>query len=282
MQDVVSALEYPHVVLILEEISEIYRAVSARRIILNTKISDLTFQVIGLTYRIVINNEPSQTLLQTLGKEIQAILIKSEEEPSQHDVSAETEMEIAIESREEDREVGVFTLFGEDGDEEDSILFFDGPLQPTGEEKQAAEISKKIAKPIPDNLKMLIVDDELANRLLLKAIMTPYGDIDFANDGEQAVEAFKNGYENGLPYDVIFLDIMMPHMDGQTALKIIRRIERERRVGPGKDVNIFMVSCLDDENVLEAFFRGQCTDYIKKPYTANYLLDKMREYALIR
>ena len=76
-------------------------------------------------------------------------------------------------------------------------------------------------------MRILIVEDEITCRMLLKEILSLYGDCDIAVDGEQAIYAFRLAWEENKPYDLICMDIMMPNIDGQKALEKIR--EKKRR-----------------------------------------------------
>ncbi|MBF0459763.1 MAG: response regulator [Magnetococcales bacterium] len=130
-------------------------------------------------------------------------------------------------------------------------------------------------------MRILIVDDEPHNRILLQQMLKSVGECDLAVDGREAVEAFMVALDDGLPYDLVLLDIMMPEMNGQDALKSIRAYEQEHGVTDTQEVVIFMVSALDTESqVVEAFFKGRCTDYITKPVRQSVLFDKLREYKL--
>ncbi|NCC53452.1 MAG: response regulator, partial [Spartobacteria bacterium] len=71
-------------------------------------------------------------------------------------------------------------------------------------------------------MKTLIVDDDFTNRILLQAIMEEYGVAHIAVNGREAVDAVCMAMDDGVPYDLVCLDIMMPEMDGQEALKAIR------------------------------------------------------------
>jgi len=69
--------------------------------------------------------------------------------------------------------------------------------------------------------KVLIVDDVYSNLYVAKGLMVPYGlAIDMATSGQEAI----NKIEAGEIYDVIFMDHMMPKMDGVEATKIIREM----------------------------------------------------------
>jgi len=73
--------------------------------------------------------------------------------------------------------------------------------------------------PIPDG-KVLVVDDVITNLDVAKGLMTPYIlTIHCASSGKQAIEIVK---EEKTKYDAIFMDHMMPEMDGIEATRVIR------------------------------------------------------------
>jgi signal transduction histidine kinase/DNA-binding NarL/FixJ family response regulator len=68
--------------------------------------------------------------------------------------------------------------------------------------------------------KVLVVDDVIVNLDVAKALMTPYDlEIHCASSGKQAIEIIR---EAKILYDVIFMDHMMPEMDGIEAVRVIR------------------------------------------------------------
>jgi len=69
--------------------------------------------------------------------------------------------------------------------------------------------------------KVLIVDDVESNLYVAKGLMAPYGlSIDIVSSGQKAINKIKAGNV----YDIIFMDHMMPEMDGIEAAKIIRKM----------------------------------------------------------
>lgn len=131
-------------------------------------------------------------------------------------------------------------------------------------------------------MKILIVDDQYENRKLMKDILKPYGTCDLVGDGEEAVDLFTEQLLEGTPYDLVFLDIMMPGMDGQEALKEMRAAETREKVVGGEESVIIMVTALDSpQQVMQAYFKGWCTDYLTKPITPKIIFDKMRAYNLL-
>jgi two-component system chemotaxis response regulator CheY len=130
-------------------------------------------------------------------------------------------------------------------------------------------------------LNILIVEDDFTSRRVLSHILESFGVCDVAVDGGEAVEAVRLGLDEGGRYDLICLDIMMPRMDGQAALKAIRSLEESRGILPGAGAKIIITSALDDSgNVLQAF-RSQCDGYIVKPYDRQKITSALRDQDMI-
>lgn len=133
-----------------------------------------------------------------------------------------------------------------------------------------------------DTMRTLIVEDDFIARRLIKEILSSFGECDIAIDGEEAVQAFRLALDDRKPYDLITMDIMMPNMDGQMALKKIREIEKERGIEGTREVKVIMTTALDDpKTVVEAYYRGGATSYLVKPVTRQKLMEEIREMRLL-
>ena len=130
-------------------------------------------------------------------------------------------------------------------------------------------------------MKTLIVEDDFTSRLLLQASLTPYGECHIAVNGREAVEAFRAAREQGQRYDLICMDIMMPEMDGQEALKQIRKLEDDADILSGDAVKVVMTTALDDIGNVMAAFKGLCDAYLMKPIEKANLLAKLKSLHLI-
>ena len=131
-------------------------------------------------------------------------------------------------------------------------------------------------------MRTLIVEDDFIARRLIKEILSPLGECDIAIDGEEAVQAFRLALDDKKPYDLITMDIMMPNMDGQMALKKIREMEKERGIQAPGEVKVIMTTALDDpKTVVEAYYRGGATSYLVKPVTRKKLMEEIREMRLL-
>lgn len=130
-------------------------------------------------------------------------------------------------------------------------------------------------------MKALVVEDDYITSMVLQEIMLAYCNTDIAQNGEDAVRAFRNALESGEPYSVILLDIMMPEMDGQETLETIRHIESKHNI-EGKDrTKIIMCTALDDYDTVMQSFRKQCDAYLVKPITKEKVQEVLINLELI-
>jgi len=130
-------------------------------------------------------------------------------------------------------------------------------------------------------VKTLIVEDEITSRVLLRELLKRFGPPHVAMNGKEAVDAVSTALQAKEPYDLICLDIMMPEMDGQAALKRIRQLEDEAGMEAHKRAKVIMTSALSDKgNVLEAI-RSQCDYFLVKPIDGRALLEELRRLGLI-
>lgn len=132
-------------------------------------------------------------------------------------------------------------------------------------------------------MKVLIVEDEVIAQEVLKGYLERYDAIcHVAENGIEGLEAFKKALAEGIAYDLILLDIMMPQMDGQQALREIRRVEADQGIGGTDMVKIAMVTALTDaKNVMKAFVKGPCEVYLAKPLYPEQLHAVLLDFGLL-
>jgi len=130
-------------------------------------------------------------------------------------------------------------------------------------------------------MKSLIVEDEFTSRFLLQTFLAPYGECHAAVNGREALDAFRWAKEAGAGFDLICMDIMMPEMDGQTALKQIRAWEESAGMMLGTGVKVFMVTAVPDMKVMAESFRMGCDAYLRKPVDTGELLRYLRSFGLV-
>lgn len=130
-------------------------------------------------------------------------------------------------------------------------------------------------------MRCLIVDDDPVCRKVLCAALRAYGTVEEAATGRDATNAVRQALAEHQPYRLITLDIMMPDMDGQGALAMIRAMELAHGLTKADQARIFMTTALGDgKNVMEAF-REQCTGYLTKPIDLEKMFVQLKKHALI-
>ena len=130
-------------------------------------------------------------------------------------------------------------------------------------------------------MRILIAEDDFVSRKVILKFLSEYGECDVTVDGMEAIDAFMMALEDGDPYDLICLDVMMPIMDGYQALKNIRDIEREHNIPEEEMVKIIMTTALNEQkNVKKAFELG-CTVYCAKPIDMDKLKNTLEMIGLV-
>ncbi len=111
-------------------------------------------------------------------------------------------------------------------------------------------------------MKVLIVDDEEMIRNVLKEYVEFEGNEAFeAADGMEAVKACR-----GNDYDVILMDVMMPRLDGFSAVKEIKKI---------KDIPVIMLSARGEEYDKLFGFEIGVDDYVTKPFSPKEVMARI-------
>lgn len=119
------------------------------------------------------------------------------------------------------------------------------------------ELAADEKKPDFDGIKALIVDDEPMNLVVATGLFNDYGMItDTAESGKKAIEKYNLG-----DYDIIFMDHMMPEMDGVEAMHHIRRLSEET----DKKVRIVALTANAVSGAREMFLREGFDGFISKP-----------------
>jgi two-component system sensor histidine kinase/response regulator len=147
--------------------------------------------------------------------------------------------------------------------------------------------NRRSANPIPERrtagttsketdglMRILVADDSPDNRLLIQAYLRrePH-QVDFAENGREAVDKFI-----ARPYDLVFMDVHMPELDGLDATTIIREWEKKHARRPSSI--IALTASVLDEDVKRTLAAG-CSAHIGKPLTKQVLLGAIRT-ALVR
>jgi len=128
-------------------------------------------------------------------------------------------------------------------------------------------------------MKSLVAEDEATSRKVLQAFLSQFGPCDIAVDGKEAVDAVRFARQNSESYDLVCMDLRMPEMDGQAAIREIRK--QEITACTLKDVKIIVTTAHSDiESITEAL-KGRCDGYLVKPIDTGKLHTDLKAFGLV-
>jgi two-component system, chemotaxis family, chemotaxis protein CheY len=130
-------------------------------------------------------------------------------------------------------------------------------------------------------MRCLIVDDDETCRKFIIKVMERIGHCDIALTGKEAIELVTKSFASGDLYDVIFLDIMMPVMDGKQALSAIRVLERRAGLQDGWGSKIVMTTAMGDYDTVRQAFHNQCDGYLVKPLSISRMEALLRNLKVL-
>ncbi len=126
-----------------------------------------------------------------------------------------------------------------------------------------------VNKDISD-LKILVAEDNMMNRVLVKKVFERWKNIPFfAENGQEAIDIAS---EN--KFDVILMDLHMPVVDGYIAAKTIKHTENSIN----KDTYIIAFTASISDEILAEVNACGMEDYIYKPFDANDMYHKIRDF----
>ena len=107
------------------------------------------------------------------------------------------------------------------------------------------------------NQKILVVDDNMVNRLVAEGLLKSYGaSVDTADGGRSGIDACTKKQ-----YDLIFMDQMMPEIDGTAALKEIRKLSPYYAT----EAKIIMLTADAIDGMRDHFLKQGFDEYLSKP-----------------
>ena len=118
--------------------------------------------------------------------------------------------------------------------------------------------------------RVLVAEDNLVNQKVALRILEKGGHkVDVAGNGKEAVDALKNA-----SYDMVFMDVQMPEMDGYAATREIRKMAPEYRELP-----IIAMTAHAMKGDREKCIASGMDDYISKPVSPKALLEMVQRWA---
>jgi CheY-like chemotaxis protein len=130
-------------------------------------------------------------------------------------------------------------------------------------------------------MKVLIIDDDTICREKLRICMEPYATSHLTHNGFDALVLFRQALQAHEPFDLIFLDLCMPGMEGKQVLEQMRQIEKELLPPRHQSACIIMVTATAERAiVMECLERG-CNDYVIKPFVPSNIQRTLKKNGLL-
>ena len=118
-----------------------------------------------------------------------------------------------------------------------------------------------------DNMKILICDDSILARKQLKDIISTLGTPTFieASDGQGAIDKYKETTP-----DLVFLDIVMPKIDGNIAIQEIMAFD--------PNATLIIASSVGTQSQLKCALQAGAKDFVQKPLDRQQVLDLVNKF----
>jgi len=131
-----------------------------------------------------------------------------------------------------------------------------------------------------NTMKSLVAEDDATNRKLLKTFLSRYGECDIAVDGKEAVNQVVLALQGHRGYDLVCMDLRMPQMDGQEAIREIRKQESARHAS--KPAKIIVTTIHTDTEDIATALLGRSDAYLAKPIDTAKLKRELKALGLIQ
>ncbi|KAK4169184.1 hypothetical protein QBC43DRAFT_356766 [Cladorrhinum sp. PSN259] len=148
--------------------------------------------------------------------------------------------------------------------------------RPTKEDQLAAIESAMANKPSSQGrLRVLVADDNSTNIEVVSRMLKleEVYDVTIAKDGQEAYDLVKANMENNQHFDVIFMDIQMPNLDGLQSTRLIRKM--------GYSAPIVALTAFSEESNVKECMESGMDEFLSKPIRRPALKQVLKKFATI-
>ncbi|KAK3501814.1 hypothetical protein B0T13DRAFT_211474 [Neurospora crassa] len=127
----------------------------------------------------------------------------------------------------------------------------------------------------PGKLRVLVADDNSTNVEVVSRLLKleEVYDVTIAKDGQEAYDLVKANMEHNLQFDVIFMDIQMPNLDGLQSTRLIRQM--------GYSAPIVALTAFSEESNVKECMESGMDEFLSKPIRRPALKQVLKKFATI-
>lgn len=127
----------------------------------------------------------------------------------------------------------------------------------------------------PGKLRVLVADDNSTNVEVVSRLLKleDVYDVTIAKDGQEAYDLVKANMEHNLQFDVIFMDIQMPNLDGLQSTRLIRKM--------GYSAPIVALTAFSEESNVKECMESGMDEFLSKPIRRPALKQVLKKFATI-
>lgn len=131
-------------------------------------------------------------------------------------------------------------------------------------------------------LNVLTVDDDEVTQFHVNQLLLPLGKNRIAYSGVDAIARVGESIERGQNYDLIIMDVVMPGLDGLTAVREMVKLYNDRKVPLELRPKILMLTSVEERDTqIDALYACGADYYLTKPLDGERLTEALREMGLV-
>ncbi len=131
-------------------------------------------------------------------------------------------------------------------------------------------------------LRILIVEDEPVNQEFLLLALKNHADCQAVDSGEEALAAFTLALDDNRPFDIVFLDLLLPGIGGLQTLEKLRSLEEHFELPEDRCARVIITTALNDDRAASrAFIQGRAVAYMTKPFRVADIRDELAKLGLL-
>ncbi|KAK4444853.1 putative signal transduction histidine-protein kinase [Podospora aff. communis PSN243] len=149
------------------------------------------------------------------------------------------------------------------------------PPRPSKEDQMAAIDRAMSNREGQGKLRVLVADDNSTNIEVVSRMLKleEIYDVTIAKDGQEAYDLVKANMENNQRFDVIFMDIQMPNLDGLQSTRLIRKM--------GYSAPIVALTAFSEESNVKECMESGMDEFLSKPIRRPALKQVLKKFATI-